>query len=159
MFFLITFKILDCWRVSREMLSGRSSESTTPLTKFKYSGMISSQLSMMKTRLKRFISHQSESGQFLTARWIFTRNIPDVELDGVLLFFVFKEIEWGSLWDEKKGSELELTFNREMLDSQMIFPVIGQGFVEFGIFLIGNVIWVTSPDWFGLKISVFLSQQ
>lgn len=95
----------------------------------------------------------------MTARWIFTRNIPDVELDGVLLFFVFKEIEWGSLWDEKKGSELELTFNREMLDSQMIFPVIGQGFVEFGIFLIGNVIWVTSPDWFGLKISVFLSQQ
>ena len=95
----------------------------------------------------------------MTARWIFTRNIPDVELDGVLLFLIFKEIEWGSLWDEKKGSELELTFNREMLDSQMIFPVIGQGFVKFGIFLIGNVIWVTSPDWFGLKISVILSQQ
>ena len=82
--------------------------------------------------------------------YIYRMRLPDVELDGVLLFLVFKEIEWGSLWDEKKGSELELTFNREMLDSQMIFPIIGQRFVEFGIFLIGNVIWVTSPDWFGL---------
>ena len=81
---------------------------------------------------------------------MFFENVPDVELDGVLLLLIFKEIEWGSLWDEKKGSELELTFDREMFDSQMIFPVIGQGFVEFGIFLIGNVIWVTSPDWFGL---------
>ena len=67
------------------------------------------------------------------------------------MLLIFKKIEWSSLWDKKKGSELELTFNREMLDSQMIFPVIGQGFVKFGIFLIGNVVWVTSPDWFGLK--------
>ena len=45
-----TLRILFCCRVSREMLRGRSSESTTPLTNPKYSGMISSQLSMMNTR-------------------------------------------------------------------------------------------------------------
>lgn len=49
-FFRMTFRILFCWRVSREMLSGRSSESTIPLIKFRYSGMRSSQSSMMKTR-------------------------------------------------------------------------------------------------------------
>merc|ERR1712216_656724 len=50
MFFLITLRILFCCSVSREMLSGRSSESTTPLTKVSHSGIRSSQLSMMKTR-------------------------------------------------------------------------------------------------------------
>ena len=46
----MTLRILFCCRLSREMLSGRSSLSTTPLTKLRYSGMSSSQLSMMKTR-------------------------------------------------------------------------------------------------------------
>merc|ERR1719235_1856254 len=50
MFFLITLRILFCWSVSREMLRGRSSESTTPLTKVSHSGIRSSQLSMMNTR-------------------------------------------------------------------------------------------------------------
>jgi len=49
-FFLITRKILFCCRVSREMFSGRSSESTTPFTKESHSGMSSSQSSMMNTR-------------------------------------------------------------------------------------------------------------
>merc|ERR1719427_27616 len=50
MFLRITFKILLCCRVSLEMFNGRSAESTTPLTKLRYSGMSSSQLSMMNTR-------------------------------------------------------------------------------------------------------------
>src|SRR6185312_7200575 len=39
------------WRISRDTLSDRSWASTTPLTKRRYSGMSSSQSSMMKTRL------------------------------------------------------------------------------------------------------------
>lgn len=39
-----------CCSVSREMLSGRSSLSTMPLTNPSHSGMSSSQLSMMNTR-------------------------------------------------------------------------------------------------------------
>lgn len=50
MFLRITFNILLCCKVSREMFSGRSSESTTPLMKLRYSGISSSQLSMMNTR-------------------------------------------------------------------------------------------------------------
>jgi len=51
MFFLITFKILFYYKNSLEMFNGRSSESTTPLTNDKYSGIKSSQSSMMKTLL------------------------------------------------------------------------------------------------------------
>lgn len=51
MFFLITFKILLCYKNSLEMLRGKSSESTIPLTKLMYSGIKSSQSSMMKTLL------------------------------------------------------------------------------------------------------------
>ncbi|SLJ82425.1 Uncharacterised protein [Mycobacteroides abscessus subsp. abscessus] len=41
----------SCCRISRETLSERSCASTTPLTKRRYSGISSSQLSMMNTRL------------------------------------------------------------------------------------------------------------
>lgn len=50
-FFFMTFKILLCYKNSLEMFNGKSSESTTPLTKLRYSGMISSQSSIMKTLL------------------------------------------------------------------------------------------------------------
>merc|ERR1719439_218655 len=48
-FLPITFKTLCCWSVSRETLSGRSSESTTPRRKFKYRGTKSSNSSVMST--------------------------------------------------------------------------------------------------------------
>ena len=44
-FLRMTLRILFCWSVSREMLRGRSSESTMPRTKPSHSGMSSSQLS------------------------------------------------------------------------------------------------------------------
>ena len=50
-FFLMTLKILFCCRVSRLMFKGKSSLSTTPLTKLNHSGIMSSQLSMMNTLL------------------------------------------------------------------------------------------------------------
>lgn len=51
MFFLMTFKILLCYKNSLEMFKGKSSLSTTPLTNPKYSGINSSQSSMIKTLL------------------------------------------------------------------------------------------------------------
>ena len=45
-----TLRILFCCSISREMLRGRSSLSTIPFTKPRYSGMSSSQLSMINTR-------------------------------------------------------------------------------------------------------------
>ena len=39
---------------------------------------------------------------------------------------------------------------KHYLNSQMVLPVVGQGFVEFGIFLSGDVVRVTSPQWLDL---------
>ena len=50
-FLRMTLRILLCCSISREMLRGRSSESTMPRIKLRYSGIRSSQLSMMNTRL------------------------------------------------------------------------------------------------------------
>merc|ERR1712223_1961722 len=36
-----------------------------------------------------------------------------------------------------------------MFDDQMFFPIIGQGFVKFTIFLLTNIVRVASPDGFG----------
>jgi hypothetical protein len=53
-------------------------------------------------------------------------NTADVQFDVVLLLAVFKQIERCTAWDEEESAELELAFDGEMLDSKMIFPVIGQ---------------------------------
>ena len=47
----MTFKILFYYKNSLEIFKGKSSESTTPLINPKYSGINSSQSSMMKTLL------------------------------------------------------------------------------------------------------------
>ena len=97
MFFLMTLRILFCWSISREMLSGKSSESTTPLTKPKYSGMMSSQLSMMKTRR--------------------TYNLM------LFAFFLPSNIERRA-WDEQDRLELQLTLDGEVLHGEL-FLVVG----------------------------------
>lgn len=43
---------------------------------------------------------------------------------------------------------VKMTRDNTHLDSQMILPIIGQGFVELSILLLCNVIWVSGPDWF-----------
>merc|ERR1719263_1654576 len=48
---LIMESTFDFCKISRETLSGRSSESTTPRTNFSHLGINSSNLSLMKTRL------------------------------------------------------------------------------------------------------------
>jgi hypothetical protein len=54
----------------------------------------------------------------------------DVEFEVVLLLLVLEEIERCSLWDEEESSELKLTFNAEVLDSLMLFPIVGETLVE-----------------------------
>ena len=82
---------------------------------------------------------------------IHDEDTSHVQLDRVLLFFVLEQIEWRALWDEQKCAEFKLTFNRKVFDCQMIFPIVSQALVEFRILLVGDIIWVTSPDWFSLK--------
>mmetsp|Transcript_11487 Transcript_11487/g.18752 ORF Transcript_11487/g.18752 Transcript_11487/m.18752 type:complete len:430 (+) Transcript_11487:1042-2331(+) len=72
-----------------------------------------------------------------------------VKLDLVVLLLAgstLEHIERSSLGDEKNSSELELTLNREMLDSQMFLPIIGQGLVKGSVLLVGHVISLAHPD-------------
>ena len=82
-------------------------------------------------------------------------HTTNVQFDRVLLLLVLEQIEWGAFGDEEKGAELQLTLDGEVLDGQVIFPVVGEGLVELGVLLIGDIIWVTGPDWFGLNSSVY----
>merc|ERR1719474_434430 len=74
----------------------------------------------------------------------------NVQFDVVLALLVLEEIEGSPLGDEKKSSELQLTLDREMFHSQMLFPIISQRFIKFSVLLAGNIIWSPGPNWFSL---------
>jgi len=52
-------------------------------------------------------------------------NTTHVELDVVLLLLGFKEIEGSAFRQEEKSTELEGAFNVEVLDSKVVFPIVG----------------------------------
>jgi hypothetical protein len=54
---------------------------------------------------------------------------------------------WGSSVQLGGGGN-NLAFNIKMLDSQMLFPVICQAFVEGSIFFFGNLVWLPHPNRF-----------
>ena len=87
---------------------------------------------------------------------IHDKDTSNIQLDRVLLLLVFEQIEWRTFWDEKESAEFKLTFNREVLNCQMIFPIVGQALVEFSVLFVGDIVWVTGPDWFGLETSFII---
>ena len=42
-----------------------------------------------------------------------------------------------------------------MLDGKVVFPIIGERFVERGVFFGGDIGWIASPDGFGLVEFLF----
>jgi hypothetical protein len=77
-------------------------------------------------------------------------NSSDVELEVVLLLLVLEEVEWSSLWNKEKSGEFKLTLNGEMLDGEMLLPIVGKTLVEGNILISGNILWLSHPDWLGL---------
>ena len=75
-------------------------------------------------------------------------HMADIQF-GVLLF-VLEEVKRSPTGDEQQCSEFQLTFYREVLHCQVIFPVIGKTLVELSIFLLGDVIRVPGPNGLGL---------
>lgn len=73
-------------------------------------------------------------------------DTADVELDVVLGLLGLEEIEGSALGNEEDGAELKLTLNREVLDSEVVLPVVGEGLVEGSVLLLGDVLRVASPD-------------
>ena len=75
------------------------------------------------------------------------KTLPaDVELDVVLGLFVLEEVEGGALGDEEEGAELELPLDGEVLDAEVLLPVVGQGLVELAVLLLGDVVRVPGPE-------------
>ncbi|KAG2005182.1 hypothetical protein GB937_009016 [Aspergillus fischeri] len=77
-------------------------------------------------------------------------DTTDVELDVVLGLLGLEEIERSTLGNVEDSTELKLTLDGEVLDSEMVLPVVGEGLVEGGILLLGDVGRVASPDGLGL---------
>jgi hypothetical protein len=77
-------------------------------------------------------------------------DASNVELDVVLFPLGFEEVEGSSFGDEEDGAEFQLTLDGEMLDGEMVLPVIGERLVEIAIFLFGDVRGVASPQRLGL---------
>jgi hypothetical protein len=73
-------------------------------------------------------------------------NAAHVEFDVIALLLRLEEVEGSALRDEEDSLEFELTFNRKVLDSKVIFPVVGKTFVERAVLLACDVRWVACPD-------------
>merc|ERR1712166_1193182 len=77
-------------------------------------------------------------------------NTTDVKFDVVLLLLGFELIEGSAFGDEEEGSELEGSFNGEVLDGEVFLPVVGEGFVESSVLVFGDVLGRSNPDWLDL---------
>lgn len=98
---------------------------------------------------------------------IHDEDAADIELDVVAFLLRLKEIEgstmrtyqyihfdqaqiYSPLRDEQDSLELELTLDGEVLDSEMILPVVGQALVEGSILLGSDILRIAGPDGLGL---------
>jgi hypothetical protein len=70
----------------------------------------------------------------------------NVELDVVPLLLGLEEVEGSSLGDVQDGLELELTLNGEVLDSEVVLPVVAQALVKGSVLLGGNILGVSGPE-------------
>jgi hypothetical protein len=66
-------------------------------------------------------------------------DASDVELDVVLFPLGFEEVKGSSFGDKEDGAEFQLTLDGEVLDGEMVLPVIGERLVEIAVFLFGDV--------------------
>ncbi|KAG5457875.1 MAG: hypothetical protein BJ554DRAFT_2006, partial [Olpidium bornovanus] len=67
-------------------------------------------------------------------------------LDVVALPLRLEQVERCPLRAEQDGAEFQLALDGEVLHSQMVFPVVGQGLVERPVLLRGDVLRVPSPE-------------
>jgi hypothetical protein len=70
----------------------------------------------------------------------------NVELDVVLSALGLKEIEGSALGNKEDSLELELALNGEVLDGEVVLPIVGKRLVEGGVLLSRDVRGVASPD-------------
>mmetsp|Transcript_32551 Transcript_32551/g.54503 ORF Transcript_32551/g.54503 Transcript_32551/m.54503 type:complete len:452 (-) Transcript_32551:35-1390(-) len=79
-------------------------------------------------------------------------DTTDIQLDVVplLLGTALEHVERGPLGCEKDSFEFELTFDREVFDSCVFFPVIGHGLIERHVLVMGHLVRLSHPDGLGV---------
>ena len=79
---------------------------------------------------------------------VLDEDTTDIKLDGIVLLLgtTLKHVKGGTLGTEENGTELKLSLNGEVLDGSMLLPVVGNGLVEGGIFVLGDIIRLAHPD-------------
>ena len=82
--------------------------------------------------------------QFLAV--VHDEDSPDVELDVVFLLLGLKHVEGSAFGDEDDGFELESSFDGELLDGEMVLPVVCEAFVEVGVVFLGDLFGLLHPD-------------
>jgi len=86
--------------------------------------------------------------QFLTI--IRNKHPSNVKFDIILLLLGLEQIKRSSFRNKQNSTEFQLSFNTEMFNSQMIFPIIRQTLVETAVFFLGDFRGITCPQWFCL---------
>ena len=71
--------------------------------------------------------------------------MSDVQFD-VALLLGFEQIEGSSFGNEEECSEFKRTFIGEVLGVEVFLPIVGEGFVEGGLFVLGNFLGRSNPD-------------
>jgi hypothetical protein len=80
------------------------------------------------------------------------KHSTHIKLDVVSLLLLLKHVERRTLGDEEDRAELELSIDRRVLVSKVLFPIVGKGLVECTILLSGDIVGVSGPKWLGLQI-------
>merc|ERR1711871_1386514 len=74
-------------------------------------------------------------------------NTAHVQLDVVvLLALALEHVERSAFRHEEHCAELEATLDREMLDLEVLLPVVGHGLVKCGVLSMLNLRWVAHPE-------------
>ena len=73
-------------------------------------------------------------------------DAADVELDVVALLVRLEHVEGRALRRVEDGAELELALDAEVLDGEVVLPVVADGLVERGVLLWGDLLRVARPD-------------
>jgi hypothetical protein len=90
--------------------------------------------------------HEAEllGDQFLAV--VHDEHAAHLELDVVLLLLALEEVLRRALRGEEHGLELELALDAEVLDGQVVLPVVGQALLERALLLLGDVRRFALPD-------------
>merc|ERR1712017_39494 len=92
------------------------------------------------------LDEAEELGDELVAA-IGDEDTAHVELDVGLLLGWLEHVEWCALWHEEESLELELALHGEVLDSEVVLPVVANVLVEGSVLLLGDLLWVAHPEW------------